>query len=555
MNPLQRYPPPQLFVHADRPPVAVMHRIFQQSAVRSEQAEIHAPAVDADSRQLVTGATLHGLPHFPVNRENVPVHDSGNFHGFNDETADLLQFQSALLEAAEHRTPAFSSQVETEKMAGHQRHLTTITQKKPFPIRTTIDSERFVRYAQPVSTTGATTLVETTLPRIPDAEFAGRIDRLKSRMRAEHIDLLVLYSTTLDPGHVRYLSDVVGINEAAAMVIPLDADPIVCVGPACQAWGPHKSRVKDVRILLEVGEVAAPEYTVGEKRVCSELFRELGAASGPVRKIGVVGKLTFPQIIYAQLQKTFPSAEIVDAEPMLFELRVRKSANEIACMRKAAEILDASYTNAVARIRPGWTELDIMAEIVAGILKGGAEDTGASWTPMIPSGPKHSNLCMNRNSLRKVQEGEMICLQSAATYEGYNAALATPFVLGTVPPEIKQAVNAAHRAMEAMIAVLKPGATSKSVNSAGRDILRQTGYAQYSPYAMVHNIGCLECESPWMPDDQDYLIVEGMVVCIDVFLFRMPWGSFRIENTLAITANGTDLLTRFNRQFVPVHFA
>ena len=58
-----------------------------------------------------------------------------------------------------------------------------------------------------------------------------------------------------------------------------------------------------------------------------------------------------------------------------------------------------------------------------------------------------------------------------------------------------------------------------------------------------------------MRADVDYKIVGGATVCIDVFFFRLPWGSFRIEDTLAITANGVDRLTHFNEKFVSRHFA
>jgi len=391
-------------------------------------------------------------------------------------------------------------------------------------------------------------------PRIPDAEFEARIASVKSKMKERDIDLLVLYSNALDPGHVRYLADVVGVNESAAMVIPQEGDPIVCSGQACQAWSKFKSRVKDVRIFPEVGEVAGTEYLVGDQFTFSSLFQELRQKHS-IKKIGTVGTLIFPQIIYAQLQKTFPDAVIVNAESLVFELRVRKSENEIASMRKAAEILDDSFANAVKKIEVGWTELDIMAEIEAAILRGGAESTAVAWDPMIPSGPERSNLCMNRNTLRKVNAGEIICLQAGAVVEGYNAALCTPFVLGEIPSEIKRAVAAATEAMDATINSLKPGATSRQINAAGKAVLKHTGYGDYSPYALMHNIGCLECESPWMAEDKDYPLVEGMTVCIDVFLFRLPWGSFRIENTLAITASGAECLTKFNRNFVARHFA
>jgi Xaa-Pro dipeptidase len=109
--------------------------------------------------------------------------------------------------------------------------------------------------------------------------------------------------------------------------------------------------------------------------------------------------------------------------------------------------------------------------------------------------------------------------------------------------------------MQATVCSVKPGATSRQINSAGKSVLKQLGFGDFSPYAVMHNIGCLECESPWMAEDKDYSVVEGMVVCIDIFLFRLPWGSFRIENTLAVNANGAEYLTKFNRDFVPRHFA
>jgi Xaa-Pro aminopeptidase len=391
-------------------------------------------------------------------------------------------------------------------------------------------------------------------PRIPDSEFEDRITNVKNKMAQQKIDLLVAYSNAFDPGHVRYLSDVFGINEAAAMVIPLEGEPTVCSGQACQAWSEHKSRIKDVKILPEVGEVAGVEYKVGDMVNFQSFFKELKEKYS-ISKIGTVGTLIFPQIIYAQLQQVFPGAEIVNAEPMIIEQRFIKSENEIACMRKAGEILDASFEKVVKKIKAGWTELDIQAEITAEILKEGAESTAASWEPMIPSGIEHTNLCMNRNSLRRVKESEIICLQAGALYEGYNAALNTPLVLGKIPEEIKRAVRFAFEARETIISTLKAGVTSREANIAGKSVLARGGYQEHSPYAMIHNIGLLECESPWMEDDEDFVIPERAVVCIDAFMYRLPFGSFRIEDTLVVHVDGVDRLTKFNNDFIPEYFA
>ncbi|MCJ7586907.1 MAG: M24 family metallopeptidase, partial [Candidatus Aminicenantes bacterium] len=174
-------------------------------------------------------------------------------------------------------------------------------------------------------------------------------------MAENSIDLLVAYSNLLDPSHGRYLTDVSPLNQSAAIVMPLDGDPILCSG---------------------------------------------------------------------QIRNTFPEAEIVNAEKLVYEMRETKTKNEIACMQKAACILDSAFAEAVRTLRAGMTELDIQAGIEAAILRGGAEDHGLSWTPMIPSGPERTKLCMNRNSLRKVKKGEIIDLQAGALYEGYNAGWA-----------------------------------------------------------------------------------------------------------------------------------
>jgi Xaa-Pro aminopeptidase len=302
-----------------------------------------------------------------------------------------------------------------------------------------------------------------------------------------------------------------------------------------------------------VGEVGGVEYEIEGLQTFVEVFQEMKSEYS-IRRIGRVGSLIFPLIIYEALEKVFPDAEIVEAEKLLYNLRTIKSENEVACMRKAARIMDEAFAGVVDKVEPGWTELDIQAEIEAEILRGGAEDHALSWTPMIPSGPEHSKLCMNRNTLRKVEESEIICLQAGALYEGYNAALNTPLVLGEIPEEIRKAVLAADKAMSAIIEELKPGATSKELNDAGRGVLEKEGFLRYSPYGLVHSIGMLECEPPWLPVDGALTLVEGMTVCIDVFLFGMAWGSFRLEDTLAVRPDAAERFTRFNETFVPQHY-
>ena len=393
-------------------------------------------------------------------------------------------------------------------------------------------------------------MMNDRFPRIPDEEFVKRMSDFKKKMDREHIDLVVMFSNLLDPSAVRYFSDVSPINESAAAVIPLEGEPILCSGQACHEWSKYKSKIKDVRIMPEVGEVSGVEYEIEGQLDFRDLFEEM-RRKYKVKKIGIIGDLIFPYEIYRKLEQVFPGIEKVSAEMLMYELRMRKTENELACIKKACEIISDTFAYAVERVKPGVTELDIQADIEGQMLRLGAEAYCNSFSPMIPSGREHSNLCMNRNTLRKVTEGEIIDLQAGTLYEGYNATVCTPVVLGKIPDEITKAVNVAYDSMKAVVDALKPGAVSPQLYKVYGDFLEKKGYRKFSPYGSVHSLGMLECETPFFSATKDVKILENMVVAIDVYFKGLPWGSFRIEDTFIIRKDGAELATTFNKNYLP----
>ena len=385
-------------------------------------------------------------------------------------------------------------------------------------------------------------------PRIPDAEFTDRMRRFKEKMAQHGLDLVVGFSNLLDPSAVRYFADVSPINESAAFLIPLEGDPILCSGQACHEWSRFHSRIKDIRIMPEVGEVSGVEYNL-DVQDFEDLFEEMKSKYG-VSKIGIIGDLIFPYEIYRKLERVFPGVSKTSAEGLMYEMRMRKSEHELACIRHAGEIIARTFEYAAERIKPGVTELDIQADIESQMLRLGAEAYTHSWAPMIPSGPLHSNLCMNRNTLRPVQEAEIIDLQAGALYEGYNAVICTPVVLGQVPDEMRQAINVARAALNLVASHLQPGVTSRALFKVYTDFLDERGYRQFTPYGSVHSLGMLECESPFFSATKDVVLVENAVVAIDAYFKGLPWGSFRIEDTFIVRSDGPELVTKFNEKYL-----
>jgi len=393
-------------------------------------------------------------------------------------------------------------------------------------------------------------LIMDDLPEIPDIEFHQRLNSFKEKISYQGIDLVIIFSNLLDPSAVRYFSDVSPVNESAAIVIPIEGETIMCSGQACHEWSRHKSKIKDIRILPEVGEVSGVEYNIEGQLDFEDLLKELKNKYS-IKKIGIIGDLIFPYEIYRKIEKVFPDAEKVSAEAIMYELRMKKSENEIACIKKAAEIITETFEFAIPRIKPGVTELDIQADIEGQMLRLGAEAYTLSWSPMVPSGPKNSNLCMSRNTLRKVKESEIINPSAGTLYEGYNAPICTPVVLGKMPGEIKEAIKVANEAKDMVADSLKPGTTPGELFDIYVKFLTKKGYRKYSPYGSVHSSGMLECESPFFSPNKDIIVMENMSVCIDAYFKDLPWGAFRIEDTYIIRENGAELITKFNEKYIP----
>ena len=390
-------------------------------------------------------------------------------------------------------------------------------------------------------------------PKISLEEFELRMKRFKERMQSNKIDMIVIYSNLLDPSSVRYLSDVSPINESAALIIPLGGEPILCSGQACHEWSRFKSKIKNIRILPEVGEISGVEYDLKGQLDFEDLFKEV-KAKHKINKIGIIGEFIFPYMIYKKLEKVFKDAEIVNSEKLIYELRMQKSKDELTCIKKAGEIITETFTYAVAKMKPGYSELDIQADIESQMLRLGAEAYCNSFAPMIPSGKENSNLCMNRNTLRKIKESEIVDLQAGCLYEGYNSAICTPVVLGNVPKEIKDAVRTAFEARQIVVSAMKPGASSIELFGIYNKFLKKKNFEKFSPYGSVHSLGMLECETPFFSATKEVTMLENMVVAIDAFFKGMSWGSFRIEDTYIITKKGAEAVTNFNEKFISKNF-
>ena len=392
---------------------------------------------------------------------------------------------------------------------------------------------------------------ENDFPRIPDSEFVERVSKVQKVMAAQNIDMLIAHSMNyIEPSVVRYLSDFFPVNENGAIILYKEGEPLVISGQASHSWSKHTSRFKNIKVLPEVGEVSGVEYDI-DLTDFESLFKDIKAERS-IKKIAWIGELTFPVVIYEKMKRVFPDAEIFNDDDLVYQFRLSKSENELNCMRKGGDIITKCFEYAVPLIKPGNTELDIQADLEGMMFRLGAEDHCLSWAPETPSGKVNTDLCVSRNFRRKLREGEIINVNAGVLYEGYNATICSPVVLGTVPAEMRDAILVGWEAQKKVEEVLKPGVSSKVLAKVYGDFLEEKGYRQYSPYGSVHSTGMLECERPFFSSKRDVYVQENATVCIDVYFDSMPWGSFRIEDTYIVKSSGLEKITKFNDEYLKI---
>lgn len=393
-------------------------------------------------------------------------------------------------------------------------------------------------------------------PTIEAKEYAQRVETIRAKMNEQNVDVLVGFSNLLEIGIVRYYCGFAPVNESSAIVIPKEGQPIVCSGQASYDYCLVQNKLPNSRIAIlpEIGEVSGFEYDTEGQLDFEELFTQVKAECPNTKKIGFIGRLIFPSIIMNKLKKVFSDAEIVDFDDVHYEQRIRKSPAEIEILKTNWAMVSEMFKNVVPKIKTGMTERHIEGMFEAEMMRLGAESYVQSFAPMVATGSKNSYISMCRNTLRKIEESEIINLAAGVCYEGYNGITCSPLVLGKIPQKIKDAVMCAYDALNYASAKMNVGTPCDIVLNAYTEYLTKYGYIDYCPYGSLHSTGMLECEAPTFTVANKRVIEENMAICIDAYFKGMEWGSFRIEDCYLISKDGAKRMTTYNDKAIPEIF-
>jgi Xaa-Pro aminopeptidase len=268
-------------------------------------------------------------------------------------------------------------------------------------------------------------------------------------------------------------------------------------------------------------------------------------------RIGLVGELPFGD--ERLLRERLPDAELVDFSGRFVEQRLVKSEEELEWLTRGAELSDLACEALERELRPGLHEYELPAIVETAYLRQGGvnEIHFLATTPMA-----EPRICVpaQHMSNRYLEVGDVVITEISASYWGYPGQVLRPFAIKHEPTALyRQLYDLAQDCFEAILEVLRPGATAQQVVDASRSI-EEAGFTIYDD--LLHGYGggylppVLRTPAALHASVPDFRFEQNMTVVIQPnVITRDERAGVQLGELVRITAEGCESLHRYPRRF------
>jgi Xaa-Pro aminopeptidase len=302
-----------------------------------------------------------------------------------------------------------------------------------------------------------------SFPRLSYAERDRRWAAVRAFMVQQGVDALIAFGERDASGTPQFSPDVylTGERAGAIVIFPLDGEPISHV------WGPNS--VTDHMEAVRRGDESwldPHQFRLGlHSNHLAETLRELGLAGAKVAVFGLEASGPFypvgwvPYGIYTGLQTELPGASFVPLWEPFLKILLAMSDEELRFVEHSARAGEDMCAAAIDVVRPGATEADIYAAVVAACMAHGAHN----WWNIIVSGkdsigwgpPRHQ---YRPGPPRRIESGDVVMLELFPAYGHYETQQQLTIAVGHVRADTLAAAEAAVKSYDAGLSLLRPGA-------------------------------------------------------------------------------------------------
>jgi Xaa-Pro aminopeptidase len=256
-------------------------------------------------------------------------------------------------------------------------------------------------------------------------------------------------------------------------------------------------------------------------------------------------KIAFDQsnVSYAEyliLKKMLPHLEVFPIDNPVASLRNIKDKQELIALKKAAELTWAGYKRILTCLKEGVTEEALATEFKIFCLKQGA--SGFSFEPIIAFGENSAYPHYRPGGVR-LQKNQVVLIDVGAIVDHYCADMTRIHHFGTPDPKIVHFEKLVAQAKKKAIEHVKPGVQIGFLDQLVQDEFDRANVKPLYTHNLGHGVGLEAHEFPKIRfdgEDRDVVLEEGMVFTIEPGLYQPGVGGVRLEDTLVVTAEGSE---------------
>lgn len=241
-----------------------------------------------------------------------------------------------------------------------------------------------------------------------------------------------------------------------------------------------------------------------------------------------------PEALHRRHRRT----RFVSASFALRELRLVKSSDELARIRRAVEITCDAHRRAMAVLRPGLAEYQVEGIIEAAFTGQGARHP--AFSTIVGSGPNSTVLHYDRNA-RTIRDGELVVVDIGAEYARYASDVTRTLpASGVFTPGQAEVYRWVLEAQQAGLAMVRPGLSIAEINSRVKEVLRSYGMEEAFWHGCCHFVG-LDVHDV---GSREASLKPGMVLTVEPGVYLPDRGfGIRIEDTVLVTGEGHEVLS------------
>lgn len=361
---------------------------------------------------------------------------------------------------------------------------------------------------------------------LPESSYRDRLVRVQRRLRRKGIDALLV----AQPENRRYLSGYKapdhGIGESSGVLfIPARGESRLLTDFRYKLQAEQESCL-DVSLyprgLLAVLKTMLPEYAV--KRFGFESHYTLHSFS--LKLAGLARE---------------QGCELVPLDNLVERLRLVKSEEEIALIRRSVERNEAVFASVFERLHPKMSEIEISIMIETAMREQGAERPG--FATIVAAGG-NSALPHAVPTETPVGRNRSITIDMGLVLDGYCSDMTRNFVIGTADARYLDLHRLVLAAQKAGIAAVQAGRTMKEVDRAARSVIEAGGHGGHFGHALGHGVGLAVHEAPRVSARSRQKLRAGMVITVEPGIYIPGWGGIRLENMVVVREHGCDVLNR-----------